>query len=197
MIHPGREELIGFLMYPSRSGAVGRHLEKGCAGCARLLAEYGEILSAAEVEFHHPPDWATRKAFSLGYHLEGKKRPLRRLECVFDSLTAPVPIGLRETGRPSRLLLFEGGCHYVHIKLATGEEADHCNIHGQALLRGLEAAPLADAVVTVERGRSLLSEGRTDDLGEFSFHDLRPGRFRVKIHSGEGTFSMVIPKGET
>jgi hypothetical protein len=137
-----------------------------------------------------------RKAFSIGRHLEEKKRPSRWLECVFDSFTAPVPTGLRETSPTSRMLLFEGGDYSVHIKKGKGEKYSRCNIHGQVLRRSLRPSPVSSAGVTVERGSKVLSEGRTDDLGEFSFRDLPQGRFKVKILLEEGALSIVIPRGE-
>lgn len=150
-----------------------KHLEAGCRRCERAAGFWKHVAEVAKhrVEFEPPQDAVRQAKAMLGNARLEASEPagLTLAELVFDSMSAPLAMGVRSEASTSRQLLFATAEHRIDLRLEPLISSDRVSIIGQILDMRNPSNVNANIAISLFSGRRLLAKTATNDLGEFEF----------------------------
>ncbi len=180
--HLELQALYGFVSGgASMDAAARRHVDE-CAQCRsdvgwlRWLADFG-----IRERKHHPPAWAAANAANL-FRL--KKPGLVTVakevvaSLVYDSFNEPLPFGVRQRDLPARQALYKTESMQLDLKIEVGDE--------KGLIIGQIVADKGDVDIAglqielTDKGE-VISQSRTNALGEFVFEGLPKGNYELQV----------------
>ena len=172
---------------------VMRHLDR-CPQCAPTRAWLERLLDAtSDGPLVEPPSAVLQRAIGVfpgrAFKTSRPTRPsLARL--VIDSLTVPLPAGVR--GRSNgRRLFYEAGWADVDIEVREAPlNADAFRVTGQVLVVGTPTPTDLIAAIWVEDRVTAYAMG--DQTGLFVFPEVPPGAYRLEIWTPEQADGITI-----
>ncbi len=204
-MHPGFAEWVEFqegTLADDRRRAFQAHLDEGCSACESQRADVARLLEALEGDRLLEPSPAAVRAAHAALRPRtvadlrpGWARGLREALAglVFDSFARPQAAfaGARSASVARRLRYESGG---VELDLLVESEGDVRRITGQLLRLGTPARPMARAPFAVFGAGEFVSEGKTDERGEFSAPVDVPGEVEVRVADGGRLVTFRIPE---
>jgi hypothetical protein len=159
------------LAAPERRALMERHLDAGCARCARSVRLWSALSSfAAEEPAFDPPEAVLRQVksrFAANRRPRLAERVARAATLVFDSFRQPLPAGVRAAGPSIRQMLFRSGPYVVRLRLEPQADSDRLSIVGQIEDEQHPELSLHDVAVLARGGNKTMDRTLTNDLGEF------------------------------
>ena len=146
------------LAAPERRALMERHLDAGCARCARSVGLWSALSRfAAEEPGFDPPEAAVREVksrFAANRRPRLGERIARAATLVFDSFRQPLPAGVRAAGPSIRQMLFRSGPYIVRLRLEPQAGSDRVSIVGQIEDEQHPGLSLHDVAVLARGGRT-------------------------------------------
>jgi hypothetical protein len=130
-----------------------------------------------------PPQDAVRQAKAMLTNIRlgasrGPNPTVARL--LFDSMSAPLAVGVRSGASESRQLLFATSDHRIDLRLEPQITSDKVSIIGQILDVRNPAGTQMKIPVSLFSGRKLLAKTETNSLGEFEFECDLAGKLELR-----------------
>jgi hypothetical protein len=197
---PSAEEMFDLLrgkLTGERAQSVRDHVS-GCAGCAATADWLAGTLSvAAEGPLPEPPAEVLERAFEIVPRKPATSRPARRgwalSRLVVDSLTQPLPAGVRGTADAGRRLLYhaDGADLDLEVRETPGDRPVF-RVTGQLLIPGAE--PPLDLLAVLWSGETVVAHTPGDELGLFVFPEVPAGSYRLEVWvPGDGRGLRIEP----
>jgi hypothetical protein len=158
--------------------AMDAHLSSGCLRCRATLDLVTRIVaSSGDDSRYEPPADAVRWAKAISALQAPKASPLFRLipRLVYDSLSDPLPIGIRAEDRVSHHALFEAGEFQLDLRVEQEKGSPLVTLVGQLTNGGDPDLSLAEAPVLVTERKSVVAHTVYNQFGEFQM-DFAPSR---------------------
>jgi len=171
------------------------HLDNGCKGCAKLFATWKRVHEAGRREAsYQPPESVVRSVKGAGViHGLGKGWPVRSpiAELLFDSMSTPVAAGVRSTAVSLRQLLYGVGEYRLDLRIEPQENSDKVALIGQVLNSAHPDQPIGVTSVVLKRGKKVLAESMTNQLGEFQLECELKGSLQLQAGLPHGQVVKV------
>ncbi|MBI3949176.1 MAG: hypothetical protein HY314_01795 [Acidobacteria bacterium] len=183
------EQLLDFTQdraEPVERDLIQAHLASGCTRCQGNLAWIQKIVwLTATDDSVEPPKWVLDRAVRLFQIYGPQRKPglLQRITAslVFDSLTQPQLVGVRQTGQAARQSLYRAGEWDVDLSFEPGEGPETIDIAGQVLKGEGQIGEVAGIPVHLIQGEEILASTVADQLGEFTFDCVASGTYSLRI----------------
>ncbi|MBZ0269057.1 hypothetical protein K8I85_12935 [bacterium] len=203
-MHPTDEQLIEFLD-ASRTTRVRRHLEGGCADCAKRLEGFRALVTSmrGDRDADPPAEWIHRAIAlrareplaavrgKLVAWASGLREEIARV--LSDSRALPGDFalaGVRSVGN-ARRLRFESGA--VELDLQIEPELGTAVVTGQFVTAASEPEPIGAASFLVVAGEGDPIEGITDRLGEFSIDTPEGADLQLRLRYDDRIVRFDVP----
>jgi hypothetical protein len=183
---PGLEDLFDLLrgtLTETRAQEVRDHMS-GCESCttdSEWLA--GLLTAAAGGPLPEPPATVLERAFEIvprAARQPANRRGWSLSRLVLDSLTQPLPAGVRGSAAAGRRLLYRADNADLDLEIReTPGDRPTFRITGQLLVSGEE--PSADILAALWSGDQIAAHASGDELGLFVLPDVPPGRYRLEV----------------
>lgn len=111
---------------------------------------------------------------------------------TYDSLRQPAPVGLRAAGVAPRQMLYATDLLDVALHIQQRPADQGFDISGQVFPKARVLA--SDFEAQLLRGPQAVGEANVDDLGEFAFRALQPGRYEIALANAE--YQVVLSQIE-
>lgn len=147
------------------------HLNAGCSECANIFRLWSLVAETAarETLYEPPPDVvrAAKAVFPLVQKLPLLPRLAQPIRLMFDSLQAPLPIGVRGSATQLRHLVYETDAFLIDVQLQQ-ENLKRLSVCGQVSSKLLDRASFSEIglLLTGDDGR-FLRHTVVNKLGEF------------------------------
>jgi hypothetical protein len=153
---------------PAARTGMETHLSSGCHRCGRVVdVLQGVALIAQRERDHEPPEQVIRNAKAIYALHKPEKLPKAVARLIHDSFRAPLPAGLRNSGRVARHALFLAGSYYLDLQLEYQPASALVTLVGQLANRDrLGTSPAGTPVSLKERDR-LVASAVCNQFGEF------------------------------
>jgi anti-sigma factor RsiW len=164
--------------------AMAAHLSSPCPRCQRIVNVLRAVTVAAQSEFdYEPPGQAIRYAEALYSLQRPQKATFPRLiaRLVHDSLSAPLPAGMRAQNRLSRHALFEAGSYYLDLQLEHQPAAGLIALVGQLANRTQPETSTAEIPIWLKDRNRLVASTVCNRFGEFQLEYAPIGNLRLHI----------------
>lgn len=178
-------------------GIVAAHMATRCAKCDGIRQWYLQVRAlAASDDCIDPPTWVLKRAIRI-FSAEVAPSTLDRVKqfvasLVFDSLSRPVPAGVRLTESTVRQLLYRADVYSIDLQIAPREEA-RALLHGQVLREGeTRFDSVSNLRVELAEKKRVLHSVLTNEMGEFELERVANGDYELRINLREGR--LIIPQ---
>jgi len=183
---PSFKILVDFwegILPPRAAARVKAHLD-GCASCAQDLKFLEEVLGRAGGSPLVPPPTSLVKRALVAF--KGERNLVQRLVAkpALDNRQLPGYAEVRTGGIKPVYLLYRAAGVDIDLLVQSGKDGERRDILGQVSGGGEETADLQYAEVRLAQGQVVVRSTWTDEWGEFSFQDLPPGRYNLKVDLG-------------
>jgi hypothetical protein len=174
------------------------HLDRGCSACSvrRRLWDSVTRLAGREASYH-PPAGAVRQAkahFAPRRPSTFLERVSKTVSLVFDSMSAPVPVGVRTAGPSSRRLLYEDGRRVLRVSIEKQDDCEALSVVGQVIEAQQPERGLPTLPVRVQSGRRTMARTLTNQFGEFELEFMPTTRSRLVVGvPGKDALSVSLP----
>jgi hypothetical protein len=158
--------------------AMNAHVASGCVPCRDTLALVNRVVESARADVRsEPPEQVVRCAKAISALLTPRRSGLSRLvaRLVHDSLSDPVPAGLRGEDRVSPHGLYEAGPFCIAVRLEQERGAPIATLVGQLTNREAPDLAMAEAPVLLMTGTDVIAHTIYNRFGEFQM-DYPPSR---------------------
>jgi hypothetical protein len=157
------------------------HIE-GCQQCRSDIALLQWLSDFGPQERQYgPPAWALANAENV-FRLKkpGVVTIAKELvaNLIFDSLSQPVPIGVRQRDLPARQALYQAGNLQLDLKIEVGDERGL--LIGQ-IVSDKTDVDVKDVSIEITQAGEVIGKSRTNALGEFVFQDLPKGNYELQV----------------
>ncbi len=171
------------------------HLDGGCSPCSTQQRLWDSVNRLAGREAgYRPPDAAIRRAKALF----AQRRPpsfLGRLSkavsLLFDSMSAPLPVGVRASAQSSRQLLYSDGSRVLRLRIERQDDAERLSVVGQVLDERDPGRELGVLPVLVQSGRRTTARTLTNRFGEFEL-ELAPATTARLVVGAPGRDALAV-----
>ena len=197
---PSAEEMLDFLrgkLTGERAQTV-RHHAAACEACAATSDWVAKVIAtAAEGPLPEPPAAVLERAFEIVPRKAAAGRAPRRgwslSRLVVDSLTQPLPAGVRGAAAAGRRLLFHADDADLDLEVReTPGDRPAFRVTGQLLIPGAQPPP--DLLAALWSGETVVAHTSGDELGLFVFPEVPPGRYRLEVWvPGDGRGLRIEP----
>ncbi|HZT73968.1 MAG TPA: hypothetical protein VE996_09980 [Terriglobales bacterium] len=181
-----------------RNAAMTNHLVTGCVACSGEAGFWERLRGVAARMVETPPP-VQAPALSEARWLPKRRERRLRLDLVFDSYSQPlVAIGTRAAGpawsHPRQMMFFSGDLQLdLRLEPVIGVAVPgRVALVGQVQRRSKPESPPAGASVRVMRGRRLVGEATTNNLGEFQL-EFNAASGLTLLFGGEQGFEVALP----
>lgn len=181
---------------------IAAHLDSGCKDCLANRDWYENVYAlASSDESKEPPPWVLRRALKIFDRPRGQAPLIERLgravaSLVFDSFAQPATEGVRSTETASRQLLYRAGDYHIDLQIAPSAEAGliGMDLLGQVLREGEtgfeSVRGLQLELVERKAGGKLVSRCATDEMGGFTFSDVKPGAYDLQVKMSDSSITV-------
>jgi hypothetical protein len=173
------------------------HLASGCPDCQATSNLWRSLAGLAANERNYaPPDNLVRLT---KLEFTAKREPLTHLAAIgrmiFDSVSNPVPVGVRGTAVSARQVVYEAEGLIVDLRFERQPRSGTIAASGQVLDMQAPHCMIVKATIFLwtDRGH-LLNSAEANDFGEFQFEFEPQDRLRISIESA-GRRTLRIPLG--
>ncbi|HUK54067.1 MAG TPA: hypothetical protein VL099_12325 [Candidatus Binatia bacterium] len=175
MKHIAMEDWIDFVNETdsdAKRQAIRRHLDGGCARCAKSLALWKRVRQAAAAEKQYQPDAATlrtAKAAFAAANLGAARRAKRGVaELLFDSFLRPAAEGARAAGGGARQVLYRSEPFQIDVQIEGTPHSNRLVITGQLLDTSREEKVARRVPLMLSNTRGIMVRMVTNEFGEFA-----------------------------
>jgi hypothetical protein len=163
--------------------AMQAHLDNGCEQCTAANAAWKRVFNIAGREsVYQPPSAAVKMAkAAMKLHREPRPRTSIVANLLFDSMSAPVAVGVRSAVARSRQLLYGFEDYRVDLRLEPNFDADHALLVGQILHSKASDMRLEAIRVSLIQGGKVLGSALTNEFGEFQLECDLSGRLELQL----------------
>ena len=174
------------------------HLRTECDECAKALRVWRRVRDTARREAAYGPPDAAVRTVKGSYRIHGQ-RVIHRgrgtiAELLFDTLQAPLPVGVRSLTPTTRQMLFGAGDYRIDVRFESQSET--LSLFGQVLNSAAPENQVEAAPVALLKGRKILAESQTSRLGEFHLACGLAAGLRLRIglpNGGDVSIPLVEP----
>jgi hypothetical protein len=168
---------------PETRKGVESHLASGCSDCAAAFDTWKRVYAiAANENTCTPPDnivRAVKQEFVAKYPQQPSRWVLATL--VFDTITQPLPAGVRGGAVTARQLIFEAEGLTVDLRLDAEPQSNTICAVGQVLDKGIPRSPAnASIMLWTEKGEPVV-ETQANQFGEFQLEFEAQDQLRLSI----------------
>jgi hypothetical protein len=163
---------------------VSAHLAAGCPECKSALDLWERVIRLAKKENDFsPPENLVRMVKSEFFSSEAAEAqdwPLASL--LFDSSSAPLPVGIRSGSASTRQLVYEGEGLTVDVRFERRPHSNKISASGQVLDKEIPLRWLGKAAIVLwnDRGQ-MLAKTEAGEYGEFQFEFEPQEQLRISI----------------
>lgn len=160
------------------------HLASGCPDCVPVRSLWQQVYSIATSEpGFTPPDHIVRMVkHELATRHVPEPSPWVLAQLVFDSLTRPLPVGVRSGVSDTRQMLFDAEGTMVDLVLEIHPQSNTVTLAGQVVDKDrTRVLPREVSVVSWTEGGQPLAEARANEFGEFQLEFAVQERLRLSV----------------
>jgi hypothetical protein len=161
------------------------HLEGGCESCEEAIRWYRGLSSMLQKDHRFEPPESSVRGVVDAFRLQKSKAihlVCRVAEKLFDSLTDPLPEGVRQLAATERQVLYQADEMQLDLKIDKTNDERERMIIGQLLPRPLApAGNLSLSKVMLREGERIVQSTYTNELGEFILCVVPRGSYDLEI----------------
>jgi hypothetical protein len=171
------------------------HLARGCVGCTTNFDIWNRVTTISATErTYTPPDSAVRMMeleFAARYAME--RRPSVLASLLFDTLSQPLPAGMRSGVAVVRQLVYEAEGFTVDLRLDPQSQSGKICVVGQVLGKGVPRISPSSASIMLwtEKGQPIVHVS-ANEYGEFQLEFDAQENLRLSIDAA-GRKTIRIP----
>lgn len=174
---------------------IDTHLALGCSDCKASLELWRSFATFARNEQNYmPPDDLVRLAkLSCVDYLQPEPESGAFAQLRFDSLSNPLPVGVRSAAASARQVVYEAEGLTVDLRFELLKDTSRYFTSGQVLDSLAPNCSMVKATIFLWTARGqLLATTETNDFGEFQFEFEPQDQLRISIET-EGRRTLRIP----
>ncbi|HEY2931181.1 MAG TPA: hypothetical protein VGK99_05495 [Acidobacteriota bacterium] len=156
---------------PEQTKKMRLHLDSGCQQCREIAETLQSVadLTVAEKSFQPPPNIVRyiKSCQVLHRHGEIYRRWGNVARLVFDTMSQPLPAGMRSFGVAPRHLLFKSGSFLIDLRLESQPQSNCVCLTGQVVDSAGSAEKLKEVPVILRTETSTVRQTMSNAFGEF------------------------------
>ncbi|MGB7623461.1 MAG: hypothetical protein WBN92_14005 [Terriglobia bacterium] len=161
------------------------HLEGGCESCEEAIRWYRGLSSMLQRDHEFEPPESSVRGVVDAFRLQKSKTVdlvCRVAEKLFDSLTDPLPEGVRQLAASERQVLYQADDMQLDLKIDRSNDERERMIIGQLLPRHpTPPGNLTLSKVMLREGERVVQSTYTNELGEFILCVVPGGSYNLEI----------------
>jgi hypothetical protein len=176
---------------------VQTHLASACPECKSDFDLWGRVVRlVAKENDYAPPDslvQALKAEFPAAQAVE--LEPWTMTSILFDSASAPLPVGIRGSAASTRQLVYEGEGLTVDVRFERRQHSKTISVSGQVLDKEVPLRWLGKAAIVLwnDKGQTV-ARTEAGEYGEFQFDFEPQGQLRISIATADRR-TLRIPLG--
>jgi hypothetical protein len=179
-----------------------QHLDRKCPECLRASETWGKVMRHVSQEARYePPSWAVQAvnaSFAVRRAIPSRWGALELARLTFDSALQPAMAGVRGTASIVRQLLYKSGSVCIDMRMQPKPGSDSMVLIGQLLDSAKPDQGMSGVPVSLLCKGDTLSQGKTNDVGEFDFGITTHSELQVVFGIGKTrTIVVPVPEGES
>jgi hypothetical protein len=172
------------------------HLSSGCTRCGSAFEFVNEVVTVARQSWHEePPPDAVRWAKALVAMHRPPRGTVQSLiaRLVFDSVTDPVPAGIRSGDAALRYAVYVAGNFCIDLHFQQDVEARTATIMGQMTDRETPDRAMTGKPVLLVSGQRVVAHCISNKFGEFSLNCNPQRQLRLLVGTDEHRNRIEVP----
>ena len=170
------------------------HLAEHCSECLGSLAFWQGVRGRAERELQYEAPENLVRLAKLQFAALQPAEPERWAISVFDSLTQPLPAGVRGGAISARQVIYEAEGLTVDLRFERKQKSNTIAVAGQVLDREAPLSWLSNAAIVLltEKGQ-MVTKTEANDYGEFQLEFEPQNQLRISvITQGHKTLRIAL-----
>lgn len=182
---------------PATMREVENHLASACPECESNFELWGRIVRLATKENDYAPPnslvQAVQAEFPVARAVEPE--PWTMASILFDSASAPLPVGIRGGAASTRQFVYEGEGLTVDVRFERRQHSNTISASGQVLDKEVPLRWLGKAAIVLwnDKGQTV-ARTQAGEYGEFQFDFEAQGQLRISIVTADRR-TLRIPLG--
>lgn len=173
------------------------HLANRCPECSTAFGLWRGLgaFAAKEAEYTPPADLVRMVKLEPASQHPTDPEPWTFAGMVFDSVTQPLPAGIRSTAASTRQIIYEGEGLMVDVRFERMPHTNRISAAGQVLDKEVPLRRVGNATIVLwTDGGQMLATTEANDFGEFQFEFECGDQLRMSIAT-DGHRTLRIPLG--
>ena len=161
------------------------HLRRGCESCEEAIRWYRSLSSMLQKDRRFEPPESSVRGVMDAFRMQKSKAiqlVCKVAEKLFDSMTDPLPEGVRQLAATERQILYQVDEMQLDLKIDKTNDERERMIIGQVLpQRGKPPGNLSLSKVMLRKGERIVQSTYTNELGEFILCVVPRGSYNLEI----------------